>query len=256
MRKMMALAILLAATASPLVAQTLGDGMIEIPLRVDGGRLLVPVRAPDGTLFEFFLSTGNATTLTESLVARLGDQPGLTLGDTSVPVEGAQTVPDEQLMADGRAFDGILGSSTLNQFDVLVDVPGERLVLKPIGPAVTWEGMTLSEPTRVRVFHGLLMELDVELNGTAYRAMLDLGTTSLVVNEPLGAAEDLGEEGVATFRLGDEAATELPVRVRDLEIFKRWDPNNEGFIIVGAPVALDCAISLSWVHREIRTCVR
>jgi hypothetical protein len=41
----------------------------------------------------------------------------------------------------------------------------------------------------------------------------------------------------------------------DLEMH-RFVPDGTGFVLVGAPLAYDCAIALSWVQREIRTCVR
>ena len=144
----------------------------------------------------------------------------------------------------------------LSQFDMLIDVPGERLVLRPIGRLVSWDGMTLSDPIRLRVLHGFILSLDVELNGTEYPAMLDVGTAALVVNEPVKSQAHLSEDDVATLTLGNTSLPGLPVRTRDLDMFRMWDPNSEGFVLVGAPVAYDCAISVSWVRQEMRTCLR
>ena len=66
MRKLIATAIVVAAAASPAFAQTHASELIEIPLRVEGGRLLVPLQAPDGTEIEFVLSTGTPTMFSQS----------------------------------------------------------------------------------------------------------------------------------------------------------------------------------------------
>lgn len=249
-------AMLLVAVGSPASAQTHGEEAVEIPLRVDGGRLIVPVSAPDGTVFEFALSTGNGVTiLSESVAAHLGDQGGLTVGGLPLPMDESATLSDEELSADGKVLDGMISSNMLNQFDVLIDVPGERLVLRPLGRSVGWEGMTMSEPVRLRVLHGIFLSFDVELNGREYPAMLDLGMTTLVVNEAV-KAEMHGAGDVGTLGLGSTTIPDLSVRMLDLPLFGGWDPNNEGFVVVGAPIAYDCAISLSWVRQELRTCVR
>ena len=257
MSKVLTVAILLAAAGSSAAAQSHGGETVEIPLRVHDGRLLVPVVGPDGTEFEFVLSTGTPPTVfSQSTAARLGDQTGLTLGGLPVDLEGLVTVPDEELSSDGGIIAGMVGSQTLSNFDVLIDVPGDRLVLKAIGKAVEWEGMTMSEPVRLRVFHGVILGLDVEFNGKEYGAMLELSSPMLVVNEPVKTDAQIGDKDVGTLGLGSTSLPDLPVQVRDLEIFERWDPNGDGFVMVGAPVAYDCAISISWVHREMRTCVR
>ena len=254
MRTVMVAAMLLVAMGS--AAQTHAGGAVEIPLRVHGGRLLVPVEAPDGSELEFALSTGSPTVFSESTAARLGDAAALTMGGVPIKTEGSGTLPDEDLTVDGMVIDGMIGANTLNQFDVLIDVPGGRLVLKPIGRSVEWAGMTMSDPVRLVVYHGMLLAFDVEFNGREYGAMLDLGMETLVVNEPVKTEMRIDTEDEVTLTLGGTSLSDLPVRVLDLAIFSGWDPDNEGFVIVGAPVAYDCAISISWVHQEIRTCVR
>jgi hypothetical protein len=249
-------ALLPLVVGSSAVAQTHVGELVEVPLRVHGGRLLVPVEAPDGSALEFALSTGTPTVLSESTAARFGDHTGLTMGGVPVETEGGHTIPDGDLTIDGRVIDGIIGPNTLNQFDMLVDVPGGRLVLKPIGSSVTWAGMVMSDPVRVRVYHGMLLAFGVEFNGREYEAMLDLGMETLAVNEPVKAAMQIDAGDDVTLSLGATSLYDLPVRVLDLAIFSGWDPDGKGFVIVGAPVAYDCAISVSWVHREIRTCVR
>jgi len=257
MKKLWIAALFLAIGGSVVEAQTDGAEPIEIPLRFEGGHLIVPVEASDGTQLEFIVSTGSgATVLSESTAALLGDHAILTLGGVPVPTEETHTTSDESLTTDGKSADGMIGSNTLNQFDVLVDVPGQRLVLKPIGRSVEWEGMTLSDPVRVRVMHGLLIALDVELNGSAYKGMLDLGMPSLLVNEPVKTAAGIDDDDVVTLGLGVVTLPDLPVEVSDHPLFAAWDAGNNGFVVVGAAMVKNCALSISWVHREIRTCVR
>ena len=114
----------------------------------------------------------------------------------------------------------------------------------------------MSDPIRVRVLHGILMGMDVEFNGREYAAMLDFGMGTLVVNEPVRTQTKIDAVDEGTLKLGGRTFYDLPVRTLDLPLFRGWDPNGDGFVVVGAPLAYDCAISLSWVHREIRTCVR
>ena len=104
--------------------------------------------------------------------------------------------------------------------------------------------------------HGLFVGLDVELNGTGYQGMLDLGTSALLVNAPVKTAEHLDDEDVGELGLGYGTLPDLPVQVSDHPLFAGWDADNNGFVAVGAPLVQDCALSISWVHREIRTCVR
>jgi hypothetical protein len=39
-------------------------------------------------------------------------------------------------------------------------------------------------------------------------------------------------------------------------VVRRFAGNDTGFVLVGAHIALDCVLSVSWVHRELRTCVK
>ncbi len=256
MKRACTLAVAVCCTVGT-TARAQDTGTIEVPLHLDGGRLVVVARAPDGGEYRLAVSTGNGTTvLSESAAARLGENGTLSIGAVPVVTDRMATVPDGDLVADGSTVDGLLGSNTLNQFDVLVDAPGGRLVFQPIGDAVSWEGMTLSDPVRLRVYHGVMLGFDVRFNGREVAGMLDLGTTALVVNPPLQSALDGGLEGSATIGLGDVTLADLPAQVSDLPVFRPWDPEGRGFVIVGAPIAYRCPIAISWVHREMRTCVR
>lgn len=256
LKAMAAVVMAAAALAGPVLGQGRPSGPVEVPLRAHGGRIIVPVNTADGGKLDFILTTGSGVTvLTESTARRLGPGAALTLGGLPVPMDGAQTVPDASLRTAGRDLAGMIGPNMLNAFDILVDVPGGRLVLKPVGRAVTWDGVALSEPVRLRVYHGIVLGLDVEMNGKPYPAMLDLGTPGVLVNERV-----ISEAGVtggrATLRLGGRTFRDVPTQATDHPVIQRFSPNGDGFVLVGTAVALDCAVSVSWVHRELRTCVR
>jgi hypothetical protein len=195
MRKILAVmvAAVAAGSVSGLAGQT-NSGTIEVPLRVDGGRLLVPIDVADGTQLEFVLSTGgNPTVLSESTAARVGTH-ALSMAGVPLYMEGSVTLPDADLTTSKLTIAGMIGPQSLSDFDVLVDVPGGRLVLRPIGPPADWEGMTLSDPVWVRVLHGVLMGLDVEMNRVPFKAMLDLGMPSLIVNAAAESGADVSNE--------------------------------------------------------------
>ena len=255
MRQSVGTALLAAFIAAPAVAQTHEAKTIEIPLRVHGGKMIVPVEAPDGTQLEFIVST-YMTLISETGAKRIAGRTELALGGVPVSIEDAQVLDDADLTVAGKVFDGVVGSQTLNRFDVLFDAPGGRLVLKQTRRSVEWGGMTMSDPVPLRVYHGVVLGLDVELNGRAYPAMLDVGMGSLAVNERVRTEASIEGDRVGTFRVGGTIYRDLPVRVLENAAFGRWSPNGEGFVYVGAPIAVDCAISVSFVHQELRTCVR
>jgi hypothetical protein len=241
---------------APAAAQAGPAGPVEIALAVHGGKPIVPVLAPDGGELWFVLSTGTAVTvLSESTAARLGDAPALTLGGVSVSMEGSQTVPDERLTNGGRTLDGMVGVNTLSRFEMLVDVPGGRLVLAPVGREVSWEGVALSEPVRLRVLHGIVLSLDVELNGKSYPAMLDLGTPLLLVNQAVMDGARV-EGNRARLQVGSATFPDLTVEVSDHPVIQMFSPAGAGFVLVGGSLAQECVIVVSWVHAELRTCVR
>ncbi len=255
MGKLWVTGLFLIAAGSPVGARAQGSDVIEVPLRVEDGRLIVPVEASDGSQLQFIVST-SYTGLSQSGRARLAAEASLTLGGVEIHMDDMPPFPDEELTVSGKVMDGMVGSSTLNQFDVLIDAPQGRLLLKPIGRAVAWPGVALSQPTRVRVMHGLLIGLDVEFDGELYGATLELNRPAHVVNQAVKAQAGLDDDDVGTLRLGYATFADTPVQVRDLPLFAGWDPRGNGFVVVAAPIAFDCAIALSWVHMEIRTCVR
>ena len=229
----------------------------EAPLRTEAGRLIVTADGPGGAALDFILSTGNATTvLTESAAARLAGSTDVRLGGVVVDMSDPHVVPDAELTLDGHAVTGMIGANTLSRYDLLIDAPGGRLVLAEIGPRVEWPGVALSRPVRMRVYHGVVLGIDVTVNGVEYMAALDLGVPSLMVNEALRTAAGLEREDSVTLGLGDATFPNQATSLSDHPMFERWDPNGSGFLYVGASIATDCAIALSWVRGELRTCVR
>ena len=242
---------------SPVGAQSSTPAQIEVPLRVEGGRLVVPVTTADGETLDFLLTTGNPMTiLTESTAARLGENPQLMLGEASVDTEDAYAIADASLVIDGTQFHGMVAASTLSRYDVLFDAPGGRLVLKDIGPRVTWPGVALSNPIGLRIFHGVAISLDITIDGHALGAMLDIGSSPVLVNAGAAATLGLDGEGTATVKVGDVTFPNTAVHTSDNPVFERWDPDGNGFAMIGASLAADCAIALSYVHQEMRVCAR
>jgi hypothetical protein len=206
---------------------------------------------------EFLVGTGSVVTVfSESGAKRIGDHTDLTMGGVSVATDGAQTLPDEEFTVAGKIFDGLVSSNTLNRYDVLFDAPGGRLVLQAIGRSVEWPGMTMSDPVPLRIFHAAIVSLDVELNGKTYPAMLELTAASLIVNEGVRTEASMEQGRAGTFKVGGASYANLPAQVQDHPIIQRFSPNGEGFVLVGASIAIDCAISVSYVHQELRTCIR
>lgn len=244
-------------TGSSLRAQSQSPTQIEVPLRVESGRLVVPVTTTDGQTLDFLLSTGNAVTiLAESTAAHLGDRPKLMLGDATVDTEDVYPLPDADLVINGKQFHGMVAASTLSQFDVLFDAPGGRLVLKPFGPRVAWPGEGLSDPVRLRIFHGVAISVDITIDGHELGAMLDIGSSPVLVNAGAAATLGLHGEGTATVGIGDISFADRSIRSSDNPVFDQWDPDGNGFAMIGGSLAIDCAISISYVHQEMRMCAR
>lgn len=229
---------------------------IEVPLRIQDGRLVVPVDAPGGKTLSFGLNLGMGM-LSETGAARIGEATSsLTMGGVPVYTEGIQTVPDAELAQGGTLLDGLIGGQTLNRFDILIDVPNARLVLKPVGRTVRWDGVKLSGAVPIAIYHDVLARADVEVNGQLYGGLLDLASPELVINQPVSTKSKVGGDRIDSFRMGYGSYANVPAAVRDLPLFQGWDPDGSGFVVIGAAITYDCALAISWVHQEIRTCVR
>jgi len=244
----------LASTAS--LAQAPTSPVIEVPLAIESGRLVVPVDGPAGTSFRFVLGLSDSM-LTTSGAARIGDAiPALTLGGAPVMTEAIPTVPDARFAGMQPMPDGVGGSATLRGFDIIIDAPNERLSLKPPGTSVRWEGVRRSGAVPIAVYHDEFARADVEVNGELYGGLLELTAPELVINGGVKTRSRLEDAGRTPFRMGYTTWTGIPYAVRDLPLFRGWDPEGKGFVVIGAAVARDCALAVSFTHQEIRTCVR
>lgn len=239
-------------------AQAPGDtDWFDVPLRLEDGRLLVPVGIGHGVEVDFIVSTANTVTvLNQAFIDNHGVDGEFFLGGVEVNLDNYATVSNEQLNPGGTTIVGIIGANTLNEFDVLFDVPGGRLVLSEVGRSMDFEGVTLGDALRLRVFHGLLLGADFELGGTTLPALIDTGSDEVLVNAAGAAAAGAADGESTTLRAGPLDFGSVPLTVQDLPMMERWDPNGEGFVVLGSPIAGDCAFAVSWVHREMRRCVR
>lgn len=246
------------AEARPLAdaSARFAERFAEAPLRVVAGHLVTEVTAPDGRSLPVLVGTGNSVTvLTESAAERLGPDPALDLGGVPVRMEGVHTVPDDDLVIAGERLAGQIGANTLAEHDVLFDAPHGRLILALAGSDDPWPDLTLGPPIRLRVFHGIVVSLDVTVEGADLMASLDLGRPETLVNAAL--VERFGLDGRAALALGlGDRTFHVPFAVSDHPIFERWDPTGQGFAMLGSSFVAECALSVSWVRRELRTCVR
>ena len=231
---------------------------MEVPLRVADDRLVVPVDIGHGVEVDFIVSTGNAVTvLNQAFIDNHGADGEFWLGDVEVNMDRYATVSNEDLNPDGGMVVGIVGANTLNEFDVLFDVPNSRLVLQTVGPEVEWDGVTLGQPIDLRVYRGVLLTVDLDVVGHSIQALIDTGTGRVVGNPPLGEKLFIpeGEQGSTTLTFGGRDI-DVRVHTRDLPLFERFDPQGNGFAILGASMTYDCAWSISWAHGELRMCER
>ncbi len=253
----LAVAALVMGSADAVDAQS---SAVTVPLHIHDGRLWVPVESESGEAFRFLVSTGNAmSVLSERGAERvrgagplyIGGSPTLSIDMTDV-VEGS----DENFHFEGETFDGLIAPNTLNRWDLLLDAPAGRMLFAPIGRPVEWDGYELSDPVRLRIYHGVAISLQVELSGTPTPAMLEIGAPRLYGNEAVGEMGGIVEERAPELRIGGAAWTDLPARVEELSVIRRFSPSGEPFVMVGGVIALDCVLALSYVHQELRTCVR
>jgi hypothetical protein len=250
--------VLLAALALPQPAAA--QGVIEVPLNEHEGRLWVPVQGADGSEFRFILGTGSPGTLySASGAARQARTGDLFMGgraDAPVNMDGTQTLPDSLFFYRGEQFDGQLAPNTLNAYDMLLDGPGGKLLLQPIGRPPTWDGYELSEPVRLRVYHGTVLTLPVDFGGTTVQAMLELSAPQVIGNPAVGASGLIAEDGAMAMSIGETGWPDLPGLVEDSPILRRFSAPEDPFALVGGVIAVDCPIAISYVRAELRTCVR
>lgn len=251
-----AVAILLTGLVPAVGTGQQGDGAIALPLSQHEGRLVVPVYTEGGRELSFLVSTASAVTVVSQSVANALGSGGLRLGEAPVVLDGMQAVPAGDLVVEGRTFHGQIGNNTLNRYDVLFDLPGGWLLLKPFARRVSWDGYDLGPPVRLRVYHGVVLGLDVEVAGRSYPAMLALGSPELLVNDRVLTETGAVDGGRTSLGLGPVRLADVPIRRSEHPVLARFSPAGDGFVLVGSTPALRCPLAISWVHREVRSCPR
>lgn len=241
-----------------VVAQATVPQMEEVPLRLEAGRLVLTVSTAAGEA-DFVLGAAESR-LTETGAARLGGPPvEAMIGSMPVSLRDAQVVPDDDLFLDGGVSDlevaGVIGGQSLLPYDVLIDVPGGRLVLKRPGRFVEWEGVPLSGAVPLQILHDFLIRTEVEVNGELFSAHMVLTTSSMLVSRVVRDRASVSG-GVADFRMGYSAFPQRSARFLDLPELQGWGGDDTGVVFIGAPITYDCALSISWRHAEMRTCPR
>ena len=228
----------------------------EVPLSVAGGWLIVPVQTADGRSLRFALHTAIATSLIKASVA--GDDPaalGLTLAGSSDPFVDMAVYDDDAFERDGTRIDGFLGLQLLGDVDVLIDAPNDRMLLKPIGRRVEWPGVDLAEPSRMRIYHGVALRTEIEVEGQPFSATINLAAAVNTATDGVAHKTGVAVGSPATVRIGSANHT-MALEFGSTPILDRWDPDGAGFVAFGAALAVECAVSISYVHQELRTCVR
>ena len=240
-------------SAGPLLAQ---GHTAEVPLAVEAGWLIVPVEAADGRTLRFALHTAINTTAVAASVG--GDDPaslGLTFAGSAEPFGAIGTLPDGAFTRGDTRIDGYLGLHTLGDVDVLIDAPNGRMLIKPIGRRMEWPGVELAAASRMRIYHGVALRTEIEVEGQPFSATIDLATAANTATDGVAQKAGIGAGAPATVRIGS-ANHSLTLDFGGTPVLDRWDPDGAGFVAFGAALAADCALAISYVHQELRTCVR
>jgi len=230
----------------------------EVPLRVEDGRLVVRARATDGTELDFVLGLGS-TRLSAAGARALGPDRSVTLGGAELSLAGATEDGDDTVFYDGSPagsrIAGVLGGQSLSDYDVLIDAPTERLLLKQVGRTMRWEGVELTSAVQLQVLHDYLIRTQVEVNGELFFAHLELSPATMLISGVV--AERSGVNGrKADFRMGYASFPERATSVSTHPYLAGWGGDDVGVVFIGAPVAYDCVIAISWAHAQMRTCPR
>ena len=203
----------------------------QMPLQVQDELLVVPA-AINGKWVRLVVDTGaERTTLSDSVVDRIGLPHDSHYQTRSVGVGGATTTTDvtlERLVLGDKRFpvdriavgtfklqtehglnaDGLLGSDILLAFDMDIDVPGGKLTLyrSRVCPNDHPPWQEAVEITGVRVRRDRLL-LPFELDGTSGLGLLDTGAQRNVLGMDMARRMGLNEQTMA----GDAAVQQRGV---------------------------------------------
>jgi hypothetical protein len=245
--------VLAAALALPVGASA--QAVTEVPVRMEGGRLIVQVDDAAGRSYDFILGIGDAS-ISTSMAGHFADAE-LSLGGIAFTIADHARVPDDSFAHEGDARPvGVLGGAVLMNYDVLIDAPGGRMLIKPSGRSVRWPGESLSNAVSIQTLHGYLVRVNVQIGETVADGLLDLTAPHVQLSPPVGDAEGVTDGAVDSFRMGYSGWPSVPVKVGLTPTVSAWGGDQRAFAVVGAAAAIDCALAISWRHQEIRTCIR
>jgi len=289
------LALLGAVTA---LAPTSASAQVEVPM-VDLGWLVVPVYLNDEPIaLRFVLDTGASWSAISAQTAAkfapgasrkievqgasgpttalLATVPSLRVGEFTIDNRDVIVLPDEELVSDDHAFDGLLGADILRRFDLLVDAPSGSLWLYPPGAAPTAAAAALlGTALPIELLAGSLIRHRVEVNGAAIEALLDSGARRMLINRvgsgAAGIAVRDGSAQTASPGLGGNnfefhagslgalrvAGTSFPglrTLIGDLPVFSALGIQDAPMLIIGAPLLARCPVFISYSARTIRYC--
>ena len=223
-----------------------GDLVSEVPIRLAGYWLIVPVEARGRTL-DFILDTGATAGAVSQGVARQLDlrvvaQARLSgasgRANASVVEVGwlrvgraragdfEKWVLSDGLLTDteGRSFDGLVGSDLLKYYDALIDVPSRTLALYKRGTTMANSGPVVGRKHAVpfKRMLGGIMRLEVRVNGEQTTAVLDTGSPSLILNHAAARAAGIvvSEEPISEGRrgIGGERVSSYAGQVDAIEV--------------------------------------
>lgn len=271
---------------------------VEVPM-VNLGWLVVPVYLSDEPIaLRFILDTGASWTAVSAQTAArfsrgpsreitiqgasgpatalLATVPLLRVGEFSITDRDVIVLPDQELVSDGQAFDGILGADILSRFDVLIDAPRGSLWLYPHGAAPTGSAAAmLGEPLAIELLDGRLIRHRVEVNGAAVEALLDSGARRMLINRAGSGAAGIevldntaqtaspglgGEDfefhigSLGGLVVGGTMFAGLRTLVGDLPVFSALGMQSAPTLIIGAPLLARCPVFIAYSARTIRYC--
>ncbi|HTE41221.1 MAG TPA: retropepsin-like aspartic protease [Steroidobacteraceae bacterium] len=265
-------------TGSPASA-TLADAETTLfatpTVRDRVGRIVAPVMVNDQGPFRFLVDTGaNRSVLSEHMPSRLGltlngqDKVSLSgvTGDAIVPLAKVARVRAGALVLENLSMpiisatmgglDGVLGVEGLADKRLVVDFANDRISIeKSSNKRAPREFVSL--PGRFR--HGLLLVVDVTVEGVATKAVIDTGAERSLGNERLRWAVQrmtngdhvagvANVEGVtADIQKGDMAFLPLirfegveiqgvPIAYGDFNVFRLWDLQRVPALLVGMDI--------------------
>jgi predicted aspartyl protease len=220
------LALLMGATGAWAEGACRLELATSVPMTLAGGRLLVPASVNGGKVTLIVDTGAEMVTLTRDVVRRDSDSKpigSLLPGDdeerfgtasgvgnsraavgrndvgrfTVGRLHGATSVlvADEDFSSHGHQADGLLGVSSLGDYDIDVDVLGGTLRYYRVAGDCDGAQVALSQPLYavklLRTGHGILPVIPVVIGGQTLNALLDTGAPGSVISA--GAAARIGD---------------------------------------------------------------